>query len=238
MSTDIAKVGDAGKDVRPFARIERAQGPLASEVYERVVDGLLEGRLRPGDRLILDRLAEELDVSRTPIRDALLRLREEGVIEAVGRRGYVVASLGKSEIEQLYEARNAIEGFAAAALAAGDPARVELLRDALEQAAGSPMRTARESFLANRSFHRAVVAALGNPHLLVFFDAIWGRAVAGWAYHEFFTASPYGEFRKDHEELIAEIFAGDPERAREAMTAHIAAGLAATFGSEKADAGP
>jgi DNA-binding GntR family transcriptional regulator len=228
---------EPGQGENPFARIDRAQGgALASEVYNRVVDGLLDGRIGPGDRLILDRLAEELDVSRTPIRDALVRLREEGVIEPVGRRGYVVAGLGRPEIEQLYTARTAIEGFAAAELAAGDPARIEIVEDALEEAAQLPMKSARESFIANRMFHRAVVAALDNQHLLGFFDAIWGRALAGWAYHEFFTTASDESFSSEHQALIAEISSGDPDRARAAMTSHIAAGLAATFTDSPAPA--
>ena len=67
-------------------RIDRSHSRLAGEVYDRLVEALVQGTVNPGDRLIQDRLAEELDVSRTPVRDALLRLKEEGVIEPSGRR--------------------------------------------------------------------------------------------------------------------------------------------------------
>lgn len=211
-----------------FKQIEREPGSLAATVYSRVVDALLEGRIGPGDRLIMDRLAEGLDVSRTPVRDALLRLREEGIVEPSGRRGYIVATLGSDEIRQLYEARYAIEGYAAAEIAASGGERLERVRKALADSAEVPMTTARESFVANRDFHRAVVAAIDNPHLLAFFDTIWGRALAGWAYHEFFSARPYDGFLEDHSALVEEIAAGDADRARAAMVKHIEAGLEAT----------
>lgn len=219
--------------IEAFEQIERDSSSLSTAVYGRVVDALLEGHLAPGDRLIMDRLAEGLDVSRTPVRDALLRLREEGIVEPHGRRGYTVTTLGSDEIRQLYEARYAIEGHAAAEVAAAGGERLERVRMALADAAELPMTTARESFLGNRAFHRAVVASLENPHLLSCFDSIWGRAVTGWAYREFFAARPFSDFYEDHAKLVEEMAGGEPERARTAMLAHIATGLeASTQGSD------
>ena len=86
--------------------IQRSPSRLADEAYERLVDALVQGRVGPGDRLIQDRLAEDLDVSRTPVRDALLRLKEEGVIEPAGRRGYIVRRLSDRDVRDLYGARD------------------------------------------------------------------------------------------------------------------------------------
>jgi DNA-binding GntR family transcriptional regulator len=214
-------------------RIDRSHSRLAGEVYERLVEALVQGTVNPGDRLIQDRLAEELDVSRTPVRDALLRLKEEGVVEPSGRRGYVVRSLTEDDLRDIYGARDAVEGHAAALLAELGPEPLDQVRAALVEATSRKLRSSRESFEANRSFHRAIVATTGNSYLLSFFDAIWGRAISALAYHDFYVHSPHDEFVAEHETLIEAIAAGDPARARRAMIEHIAWGLERTV---KADA--
>lgn len=208
-------------------RIERSNSGLADEVYARLVNALLQGALAPGDRLIQDRLAEDLDVSRTPVRDALLRLNEEGVIEPSGRRGYVVRSLTAKDVGQIYEARFAIEGHAAAITARLGGEALERVRLAMSQVTVTPATT-EASFDANRNVHRAIVMATGNPHLLGFFDAIWGRALTGLAYHDFYVAMPYEEFIEDHQLLVDEIAKGKPEVARKAMIDHIRRGIERT----------
>ncbi len=209
-------------------RIDRSHSRLASEVYDRLVEALVQGTVNPGDRLIQDRLAEELDVSRTPVRDALLRLKEEGVVEPSGRRGYVVRSLSDSDVRDLYGARDAVEGHAAAIVAELGPNALAQVRDALAAATARKLRSTRESFEANRSVHRSIVQATGNSYLLNFFDAIWGRAISALAYHDFYVHSPHDAFVAEHEALIKEIAAGDPVRARRAMIEHIAWGLERT----------
>jgi DNA-binding GntR family transcriptional regulator len=206
-------------------RIDRSHSRLAGEVYERLVEALVQGTVNPGDRLIQDRLAEELDVSRTPVRDALLRLKEEGVVEPSGRRGYVVRSLSDSDLRDLYVARDAVEGHAAAIVSELGNDALDQVRAALAQAAAKKLRSSRESFEANRSFHRAIVATTGNSYLLNFFDAIWGRAISALAYHDFYVHSPRDEFVAEHQTLIDELAVGDPVRARRAMIDHIAWGL-------------
>ncbi len=209
-------------------RIDRSHSRLAAEVYDRLVEALVQGTVNPGDRLIQDRLAEDLDVSRTPVRDALLRLKEEGIVEPSGRRGYVVRSLSESDVTDLYGARDAVEGHAAAIVAGlGEDALVEV-RAALTRATARKLRSSRDSFEANRSFHRTVVEVTHNSYLLNFFDAIWGRAISALAYHDFYVHSPHDEFVAEHEALIAELAAGDAERARRAMIEHIAWGLERT----------
>jgi DNA-binding GntR family transcriptional regulator len=208
--------------------IQRSRNGLAVEVYERLIDALLRGSLGPGDRLIQDKLAEDLDVSRTPVRDALLRLHEEGVIEPSGRRGYVVRALSESDVRHLYEARYAIEGYAASVVAERGEVALSRIRATFEEVAKRKPRSSRQSYEANRAFHRAVVEAAGNPRLLDFFDVTWGRGVAGLVYHNFYVASPHQQFVRDHEALLREMAGGDGDRARRAMIDHIARGLART----------
>lgn len=206
-------------------RIDRTHSRLAGEVYDRLVEALVQGTVNPGDRLVQDRLAAELDVSRTPVRDALLRLKEEGVVEPSGRRGYVVRRLSEVDLRDLYGARDAVEGHAAAIVAGLGGDALETVQAALARATAKKFRSSRESFEANRSVHRAIVEAAGNSYLLSFFDSIWGRAIGALAYHDYYVYSPHDEFVAEHRALIEEIAAGDAARARRAMNEHIAWGL-------------
>jgi DNA-binding GntR family transcriptional regulator len=76
-------------------------------------EAIVEGRLHPGEPLREERLATDLGISRTPIREALLILQTEGLVEAAPKRGSVVRSYGPREIADLYETRAMVEGYAA-----------------------------------------------------------------------------------------------------------------------------
>lgn len=82
-------------------------------VADAIRDGILEGRLLPGDRLKEDMLAKELAVSRTPIREAIAMLQAEGLLESQQHRGAQVRSYTPSELEEIYDLRSLLEGYAA-----------------------------------------------------------------------------------------------------------------------------
>lgn len=217
-------------------RIDRSR--LSSDTYQQLVDAMVDGTLRPGDRLVQDQLAEQLDVSRTPVRDALLRLHSEGVIEPTGRRGYVVRRLAPQEVLDNYDARMAIESFAAMRVTELGASAVARVRDALDAVADADLSTARSSFAANRAVHEAIVRATGNGQLLVCFESVWGRALSVMIYRDYYTAEPADEFVRTHGELVATLAAGDPEQSRLAMIAHIQDGIAHTPASANAEGAP
>lgn len=205
-------------------RIGPIASTLATEVYDTLLDALIEGRLLPGDRLVMDRLAEEMDVSRTPVRDALHRLFREGVIEPANRRGYVVREPSARDTTDFYAARMAVEGHAAALLSSAGQEEVTDLRLLLDDIAGAPRASTREAFSTNRQFHRAVVEATGNGYLLDMFDAIWNRSRTALTYRRFAAANPGQDFRCEHGDLLDAIDGADRDSARAAMVAHIRSG--------------
>jgi DNA-binding GntR family transcriptional regulator len=217
----------------PAVRSASGRRVLADDVYRSVLQRMLDGGLQAGDRLVMDRLAEEFKVSRTPVREALQRLHNEGAIEPTARRGYVVRATTLEEISQLYDARIAIEGHAATVLA-GQPDRLIPVYEVLERVGDTPFTTPKASFRANRAVHRAVVRSAGNGVLLQLFDAIWDRAVAGLMFHEFFVTGSHDTFVEDHRTLLDAVSEGDGEEAREVMTRHIGAGQARTPASPAA----
>src|SRR6185436_6574606 len=107
---------------------------LSQRVVEELRRSILTSRRRPGDRLIEDRLSEELGVSRIPVREALRVLAGEGLVDVQPRRGASVADISPDVARDLVEVRATLEGLNARLAARHhDPAIVEELRQVLEQ---------------------------------------------------------------------------------------------------------
>ena len=86
--------------------------PVREKVYDHLKAAVLSSRLNPGERLTEEHLAEELGVSRTPIREALHKLESEGLIKPLETRGFVVSRDTRDEVEELFEIRSILEGYA------------------------------------------------------------------------------------------------------------------------------
>ena len=142
------------------------KGSLTFEALTRLRDEIIQGKMRPNERLIAADLAERLNTSRTPIREALQLLEAEQLVVAA-KRGYVVREHTKEEIVEIYEVRAALEGMAArlAAQKTGTAAYKEI------EAIGAH----RDSLIAsndrklivdlNDEFHAAIFTACGNSRL-------------------------------------------------------------------------
>lgn len=198
---------------------------LADEVYDQLVRAIMDREIGPEDRLVQEKLAAELDISRTPVREALLRLEKEGVLHLANSGGFRLAKISEEETLELYQARAAIEGQAARILTArGDVKELEKLRVLIRQTEDLKDPTTRDYFVANRTIHRAFMVAAGNRFLLEMFDMIWGRAMA---FH-LFAAIENADISKslgNHIELVDVIAKGDRGEALEAFTAHIQEGF-------------
>jgi DNA-binding GntR family transcriptional regulator len=86
--------------------------PVREKVYEDLKAAVLSGRFSPGERLTEEHLAEELGVSRTPVREALHKLESEGLIKPLETRGFVVFRDTREEVEEIFEIRSILEGYA------------------------------------------------------------------------------------------------------------------------------
>jgi DNA-binding GntR family transcriptional regulator len=208
-------------------RIEREKSRLADDVYERLMAAILDGRISPGDRLIQDKLAEDLMVSRTPVREALLRLEKEGTVELAPVRGYVVTSPTRDELTQIYQAREAVEVYAARLVAEAGPGALEHVTAAIASA-DPPHASIVESFNANRRLHRSIVEASGNRVLRDLFDAVWNRSSALRLFAELCVQEhPVSQtVAAMHDEVLQALASGDPDVAAKAMTVHIRQGRA------------
>ena len=150
-----------------FQPLEVRPERLADVVYEAIRQSIMDKTLPPGARITESGVAEQLGVSKTPVREALLRLRRIGVIEADGVRGARVLSPSRSAIRQAYEVREALEVFAvriAAERVSGDD--LERICDCAERSLDGASRGDQASFREwDFAFHRAIAEAADNPRL-------------------------------------------------------------------------
>ena len=209
----------------------RADEPLAIAsvvdlAYAAIRERIVAGALPRGARVHQQDLAVELGVSRTPVREALRRLAAEGLVEMRTNRGARVADLDRSGMRAAYEARLVIEPGAARLAAERRPS--EPLRR-MREALGRQRRAnggVHASFVANRDFHLALVAASGNQFLEQLAQLLWVARI-GEAIYEVQAETPE-RMRLDgdeHEGILAAVEAGDA-RAAEALTRrHVATAI-------------
>ena len=144
----------------------RETGTLTDEVYQRLRASIVTGEHRPNERLIEAELAEQLQVSRTPIREVLQRLATDGLVQS-RRRGWVVTEHSPDEIREIYEIRTALEGYAARlAATAADDATLQQIAHVYAHSIAGLQQGARDRLVShNDAFHDAVIGAAGNRRL-------------------------------------------------------------------------
>jgi DNA-binding GntR family transcriptional regulator len=218
-----------------FERVERTTVRLADFVYRQLFDAVVAGQVPPGERLVQEVIAEEMNVSRTPVREALLRLESEGILESSERGGFVVRSLDLDEATMIYELRAALEGFAARLVAVRPDAEgLDLIRKAIA-AAEAGATDLEEGYELNRRVHRSIAEATRNPMLIDAVDGIWGRSQAFRMFAKLHASDiHFLDSEPSHRDVLQAIEMGDGPAAQESMTAHILAGLDAQLGALRA----
>jgi DNA-binding GntR family transcriptional regulator len=205
--------------------IGTAHQPLRSLVCEELRRQVITGELPPGTRLVEDRLAASLGVSRNPVREALQTLAGEGFVQILPRRGAVVAEITPAQAEELFDVRIALESLAARLAARNaDAAAVARLRAVLERARLATEAGDLDALAArNTEFHQLVVAAGGNDYLCLLFAPMARRVQ--WVFRAS-AASRAPHSWTEHEGLLNAITDGDEEYAAVLAIAHVAAARA------------
>jgi DNA-binding GntR family transcriptional regulator len=205
--------------------IGRPNETLADIAYQRISEALLSGEIEPGERLVMDTLAEQLDISRTPVRDALLRLQREGLVSPAGRRGFVVSKVSEQDVVHLYQAREAVEGYAARRVAEIGGEAIDKVEKTVRSMEGIDMTDPRAVYTANMEIHRTIVEVTGNPTLLELFDQIWLRARGQVAFADYLAHDKRRtSVTESHLPLVEALRAGS-DAAFAGMRKHIAEGL-------------
>jgi DNA-binding GntR family transcriptional regulator len=206
---------------------EESGATRSDGVYEELRQQIVRGILRPNQRLIEAELADELQVSRTPVREGLQRLAADGLILS-RRRGWVVREHTPEEITEIYEIRAALEGFAARLAAArATSSEIEAIAGLHRREAAGLLQSPRDHLVeVNDAFHEAIIVAAKNHRLAEQIrrnrEFYFSYRIAALYSDEEAAASVRG-----HDELVAALEARDGQAAEDAGRRHVSEALIA-----------
>ncbi|MBP0637990.1 GntR family transcriptional regulator [Cupriavidus sp. AcVe19-6a] len=195
---------------------------LPESAYRMVRGNILDNRWPPGFQATEQEVASQLNMSRTPVREALLRLQQEGLVEVVPRHGMHVLPVSPADMKEIYEVLTSLESTAAE-LAAARRLSSEELRP-LEEASDAMDAALKRDDLdgwarADEAFHAQLLSLSGNRMLKQMVLNTWDRAHRARMVTLRLRAKPVHSTR-EHRDLLKAIRNGDPAAAREVQRAH------------------
>jgi DNA-binding GntR family transcriptional regulator len=193
---------------------------LTDKVYEQLTDLLIRGELRPGDVITERRMAEQLNASRTPIREALGRLEAEGLVFKQPNRGVTVSPFSTEAFVDILNIRQLLEAEAAR-LAAGkiSKARLNEIAAARRRLAASKHPTLSEIWAVDDLLHGEIADAAGNALMASMIRDLRRRT---HVFNAFRNMMSHRISAEDDDHLLDALEKGDGERAHAAMVSHIA----------------
>ena len=222
---------------------------LADQAKDRIRAAILEGRLRPGEKITIEQIAAQFGISRTPIREALKALETDNMVRLLPRRGAMVEPLAWREVQHRYAIRSMLEGYASElACARRDPKLISALErncDRLAKALGNLTSTAQTKLRTlmelNHEFHHLIWNASESATLVRIIESL---RLPGSFSEKFWSVHEYRDVVADQHLAIAEAFRnGDSKLARTLTEQHLIASgkmiaaAAAQSESENTEAG-
>lgn len=209
------------------------------DIYEELREAILLGRIPPGAHLTEERLAEQFAVSRTPIREVLMRLEADRLVEQGRFRGAAVRRFAASELRGIYDLRALLESYAARQAAthldADGIAALEQLTDQMAAGGGllgrgssSQERELRRIVEVNQEFHHIIAVASQNPYLLTTLQHIIQLPLI-YRSMQYYGPDGLDTSLRQHRELTKALAQRDPDWAEAVMRAHIYHGRDALF---------
>jgi DNA-binding GntR family transcriptional regulator len=199
----------------------RAPEALGQEITRRIEAMILDGRLRPGERLNEVTLARDLGVSRGPVREAARALEKTGLVTVIMNRGGFVRSLTLAEAMDIYEINATLFGLAArnaaGALTAPQAARLRTMVDAMDTAIARAARAA--FFQVNSDFHAFIMACGGNAEAAALYAQLTQK-LRLLRQRSFEHPGHMQDANREHRALMDAILAGRPVAARNRAEAH------------------
>ncbi|MCL2551921.1 MAG: GntR family transcriptional regulator [Actinomycetia bacterium] len=211
-------------DATAVAAAPAAKSPPAAErVYQHVKSGVLDRSYEGGTLLTEGDLAEAVGVSRTPVREALLRLEAEGLLKLYPKKGALVLPVSAQEIADVVETRLLVERHAVRKFAGGVPAGlIERLEESLDEQrvhAGSGDLAA--FAVADRCFHAEIVRASGNRILAQLYDQLRDRQLRMGVATMHAEPSRVAKNIAEHAEILQALRDGAVETAEAAVGRHV-----------------
>lgn len=212
----------ATKETRTPAGSSKSANNLAAQIYTRLKDDIFDFRLLPGDRFSEGDIAARMQVSRTPVRQALFWLQGEGFVDVHFRSGWQVREFDFKYFEDLYEIRVMMETAAIQKIVdAGYVSRLDALREIWCVAAEARERESQIVAGYDEAFHAGLVAAVGNAEMVRLHQDVTERIRIIRRLD--FTKDPRIDATyREHEAILHALYAGDAALAQSMIREHIA----------------
>ena len=206
----------------PVIKSETDGGSLASRVFQKIEKEILDGTYRTGENLTEAKLCEQFSVSRTPVREALFQLEQEGLVEIKHNKGAVVVGISEQDIEDIYTIRMQIEGLASkwAAERITDEEKKELMEIVELEIFYAAKDNVEQCRSLDHSFHDGLYTASRSKQLrnmLRSFHNYVGRARA----NSFKTGDRIKIAATEHKAILDAIIAGNAELAETLTREHV-----------------
>lgn len=217
----MTEVSERGKNHSGNNRGTEEKIPLSLKAYDMIMNMILNGQLRMGQSITEEMLKEQLRMSKTPIREAIISLENDGVVSKIGRF-YNVVYLTKEQLDEIYEIKVELEALAAYfATIRMTPAMKKNLKQISEKISKLSVEEPDPIVLANLSgkLHALVAKGSGNSYLEKNVNML--RLRLRIVRITIFTSSGRtAEEKAEHEEITEAILSKDPQKASEAMRRH------------------
>ena len=196
--------------------------PLRETVCEALRDAIRNGILEPGERLMEVQLAEELGISRTPVREAIRKLEQEGYVIMMPRRGTYVSSVSVNDIKEIFEIRSALESLSTGLAARRiEPDELEKLRALLTEIEGHIQRKDIDKIVeTDIKFHGLLYQVSRNERLVTIISNL-KEQLARFRTLSMSYPGRLQETLQEHRAMVEAIAAGDVEAARDAAERHM-----------------
>jgi DNA-binding GntR family transcriptional regulator len=209
--------------------LQRLQTPatLTESTADALRERILAGGFAPAERLVEMDIARRLGISRGPVREALARLREEGLVRDVARRGWFVEQLTPDDLDEIYVLRAALESRAARLIIErGDTAALDTLGELLDGLRAAAAGGDREAFAQlDLDFHEQIVRLSGNTRLHRAFVQQAGVLRTLLRLEISTLYETLDGLLAEHEWLLAELRSGSVQRAEAACELHLGQAL-------------
>jgi DNA-binding GntR family transcriptional regulator len=202
------------------------QRSLQERTYQSMRLAILEGRYVPGERIYEAEVAQALGVSRNPVREAVRRLQQDGLLDVRAHYGIYVTRIPAEEIDDIYRIRAALEGtatgFAAVRMTDGDVAELESIVREQQQAvdAAGPLPRAPVSVVQADHFHHAIHVGANSPRLLAMLEQLYAQ-VTHFRNLTLRLPGRAAVSAAGHAEILRAIQARDADSAEMLMRGHI-----------------
>jgi DNA-binding GntR family transcriptional regulator len=204
---------------------------MGTVVYESVRDAIIEGRYGADEKLVQEQVAGDLGVSRTPVRDALNRLAQEGLVTWLPGSGYLVNDLTDQDITEVFEVRRNLEVLALEK-SCGRLSRVQASRvnTIIEEMAAADPTDAAAQFDLNRRFHQAMIEPAGNQLLLTMLDQLWDHPVSRRITRSYIhDEENVGRMIEEHRQILQACLDDDVQRLTTLSAKHMTEGYGETL---------